>query len=353
LEGVFGMRQSRKIDHIRWAVDLPEGPRASGLEDIRLVHNALTELSSHEVNTEVEVFKRSLKMPLIINAMTGGNPQVLEINRSLARAARSAGIGMAVGSQTGALLDPDLTDTFMVVREENPDGLIIANTGAGVVPREALRAVDMIRADALQVHLNSAQELAMSEGDLDFRGRYANIRELIIICPVPVIVKEVGFGISREVAQKLAGIGVQWIDVGGAGGTNFVAIEHRRAQPTAVPEDWGIHTAASLAEVIAACPQLQTVTSGGIRSPLDAVKALALGSTLVGIAGLWMKTLRQRSYEDLVQELENFQRDFTRLMLLLGARNITELRRSPLVITGFTGEWLRERGVDTGRWAQR
>lgn len=347
------MRQSRKLDHIRWALELCDGPRASGFADVRLVHNALPDLDSQEINTEVEVFGCRLKMPLLINAMTGGNRQVLEINRSLARAARAAGVGMAVGSQTGALLQPDLADTYRVTREENPNGLIIANVGASVDVALALQAVEMIKANALQLHLNVAQELAMSEGDVQFRRAYENIREIVRVSPVPVIVKEVGFGISKEVALKLRGVGTRWIDVGGAGGTNFVVIEHRRAKQTPIPEGWGIHTAASLAEVFSACPDLGIVACGGIRSSLDVVKSLAMGASLVGIAGLCLKTLLQKSYCDLTELLDGFQFDLSRIMLLLGAGSIDDLRKVPLVITGYTGEWLRERGVDTRQWAQR
>ena len=347
------MRQSRKLEHIKYALELADGPLPTGLSDIRLVHNAIPELNLEDVELHVQVFERSLEAPLLINAITGGNPGVLEINRLLARAACAAGVGMAVGSQTGALLDPELAGSFAVVRQENPAGLVIANVGAMVSPALALQAVEMVEANALQVHLNVAQELAMAEGDREFRGALENIAKLVETSPVPVIVKEVGFGVSGEAAKVLQGLGVTWIDIGGAGGTNFVSIEHRRKTVSPVPEDWGIPSAASLAEVTAMCPGCNIIASGGLRTPQDAVKSLAIGASLVGIAGLWLKILLQQSYTGLVAELDSFKAGLRCLMLLLGARTVPELRRVPLVIAGSTGEWLRQRGVETGQWSRR
>jgi isopentenyl-diphosphate Delta-isomerase len=347
------MREIRKVEHIHCAINLPDGPLNPGFNDIRLVHNALPELSLAQVDTRVTVFDCCLELPVLVNAITGGNQQVLDINRTLAKAAYSEGFGIAVGSQTGALIDSDLEETFSVVRRENPTGLVIANVGAGVDAKQALRAIEMVEANALQVHLNVPQELAMLEGDRDFRNLMDNIGDILVLSPVPVIVKEVGFGLSLEAAGTLQKLGVSWVDVGGAGGTNFVAIEHKRGQESTVPVDWGIPTAISLAEVLYACPGLQVIASGGVRSPLDTVKALALGASLTGIAGMWLKFVMEKPFEDLIGELSSFKQNLKYLFLLLGAHNVAELSKTPLVITGSTGEWLRERGVDTKSWAQR
>ncbi|HZW82296.1 MAG TPA: type 2 isopentenyl-diphosphate Delta-isomerase [Candidatus Deferrimicrobium sp.] len=347
------MREIRKVEHIHCAINLPDGPLNPGFNDIRLVHNALPELSLAQVDTRVTVFDTRLELPVLVNAITGGNQQVLDINRALAKAAYLEGFGIAVGSQTGALIDSDLEETFSVVRRENPTGLVIANVGAGVDAKQALRAIKMVEANALQVHLNVPQELAMLEGDRDFRNLVDNVGDILEMSPVPVIVKEVGFGLSLEAARTLQRLGVSWVDVGGAGGTNFVAIEHKRGQESPVPVDWGIPTAISLAEVIYACPGLQVIASGGIRSPLDTVKALALGASLAGIAGMWLKSLMEKPFEDLIGELRSFKQNLKYLFLLLGAQNVAELSKTPLVIAGPTGEWLRERGVDTKSWAQK
>lgn len=347
------MRESRKLEHIRWALSLPDGPVDAGFKDVKIVHNSLPGLNRGEVQTAVKAFGCELAAPVLINALTGGNPEVREINQLLARAACKTGFGIAVGSQTGAVLAPELIDTFAVVRRENPNGLVIANVGANVSPSLALQAVEMLQANALQVHINVPQELAMFEGDRDFRGMAENIRNISSLCPVPVIVKEVGFGLSREAARTIERCGVGWVDVGGAGGTNFVAIEHRRAKASVVPEDWGIPTIASLLEVLSLHSPLQVIASGGIRSALDSVKVLALGASLVGIAGIWLKTLLEQSFEELLSVMTCFQKDLRDLMLLVGAKNIADLPTIPLVITGFTREWLQERGVDTRLWAQR
>ncbi|HEX3016101.1 MAG TPA: type 2 isopentenyl-diphosphate Delta-isomerase [Desulfobacteria bacterium] len=347
------MRQTRKLDHIRGALSLPDGPLTTGFADISLIHNALPETDLAEIDTGRSVFGCQLEIPVLVNAITGGNPQVTEINRALARAAKAAGFGVAVGSQTGALLEPELAATFEVVRSENPTGLVIANVGASIKPEQALQAIEMVQANALQVHLNVAQELAMPEGDRNFRGMAENIRQLVKLSPVPVIVKEVGFGLSKEVAVRLCDLGVQWVDIGGAGGTNFVAIEHLRGGKSTVPEDWGIPTAVSLLEVLAGCPQLSVIASGGIRSAPDAVKALVIGADLVGIAGLWLRTLLSESYGELEERLTKLKQEIRTIMLLLGTKRIAELRYQPLVISGKTREWVNERGVDSTKWAKR
>ncbi|HWJ02205.1 MAG TPA: type 2 isopentenyl-diphosphate Delta-isomerase [Verrucomicrobiae bacterium] len=347
------MRESRKLDHIRWALDLPDGPAPSGLDDIKLVHNALPGINRDEISIATEAFGCRLAAPILINAITGGNLQVLEVNRMLARAARETGLGIAVGSQTGAILVPELAETFSVVRRENPRGLVIANVGAGVDPKAALTAVEMIEANALQVHLNVPQELAMGEGDRNFSGIAENIARLVEVMPVPVVVKEVGFGIAKETALQLQRMGVTWLDIGGAGGTNFISIEHRRGQQTVVPEDWGISTACSLGEVAASCPGLRIIASGGIRTPLETIKCLCVGASLVGIAGLWLKILLQQSYEDLLINVSKFGEDIKTVMLMLGVKGLIELPHIPAVFSGATREWLTERGVDTRLWAQR
>ncbi|MDA8442309.1 MAG: type 2 isopentenyl-diphosphate Delta-isomerase [Peptococcaceae bacterium] len=347
------MRETRKLEHINQAIAMPDGPLNPGFGDVRLVHNSLPELSLAEIDPGVELLGCRLQAPILINALTGGNVDTRTINQCLARVARHAGFGIAVGSQTAAVLDPGLIETYAVVRRENPGGLVIANVSGTADINAALHAIDMVEANALQIHLNAPQELAMVEGDRHFKGIITTIQSLVKVSPVPVIVKEVGFGISQEVAKRLRDVGVTWLDVGGAGGTNFIAIEHGRGRQTALPEDWGIPTVASLAEVLSTVPGLQVIASGGVRSSLDCIKALALGSVAVGIAGSWLKTLLVKSYDELLTELDLFKQGLIELMLLTGAKTIADLTRLNLVITGDSKAWLQERGVDTKRWAQR
>ncbi|NLB18278.1 MAG: type 2 isopentenyl-diphosphate Delta-isomerase, partial [Syntrophomonadaceae bacterium] len=223
------MRSQRKKEHLTIARQLGNKYNSCGFDDIALVPNALPELNLEEVDTAISFLGKNLSMPLIINAITGGVDEALTINGSLARLAAQHGLGMAVGSQTIALDDKELSKGFKIVRKENRDGLILANVAANTKPRVALQAVDMIEADGLQIHLNIPQELAMKEGDRDFRGLLDNMAELARIAPVPIIAKEVGFGLSRETCQRLYGAGVRIFDVGGRGGTNFIAIEQARS----------------------------------------------------------------------------------------------------------------------------
>lgn len=352
-------RESRKLEHIKTALKLADGPGTSGFEDLHLIHNCLPELAPAEISLETELAGLKLSSPLVINAMTGGSPEVEQINAALARAARRLGLAMAVGSQRAALDAARLEDTFSVVRHENPDGIIFANVGADTSPEKADQAVAMIGAQALQVHLNSAQELTMVEGDRDFRGWAENVKAICKSVRVPVIAKEVGFGVARSQAIRLAETGVRAIDVGGKGGTNFVAIEslRKRAQVSWTLVNWGIPTAITLAETLDALKTVpeppDVMASGGIRSPLCAAKALAVGARSVGIAGLILQILAEEGEEALAAELRRWHSELRTILALVGARDLAALRLSPVVFTGFTREWLDERGVDTVSWTRR
>ena len=349
------MRQIRKLEHIKYALAEPKDTVRSGLEDVRLVHQAVVELGIDDIDPGYRFQGKKMSAPLVINAITGGNREVTDINRQLARAAQKAGIALAVGSQAAALEDPTLSDTFAVVRQENPDGVMIANVGCLTPPEMAARAVEMIEADALQVHLNIPQELAMREGERDFKGALENLGRIIKHIPVPVIAKEVGFGISRETARRLFEAGVEWIDIGGRGGTNFVTIERLRGSDEFGPEmeDWGITTAVSLVETLSTGLPLRCIATGGIRNPLEAVKCIGLGADLVGVAGHFLRLLVKGSEYILEQELQRFINGFRSVMLMTDSRDLQQLEASPLVITGKTREWLEQRGIDTCRYARR
>lgn len=337
----------RKIDHLQLAKSLSDGPLTTGFEDIFLVHRAASSLSLKEINTSFCFGRKRLEVPLLINAITGGPELSLTINGSLARVAKELGIGMAVGSQRLALGNPMLESSYTIARKENPHGLIFANLGALCSPDEALRAVEMLEADGLQLHLNLAQELAMAEGDRDFGGLLDRIASVAQKVQVPVIVKEVGFGLSAETARELWERGIKYLDVGGQGGTNFATIERYRQGLTApsVFERWGIPTAVSIAEVTSQGLPITVISSGGIRSALEAVKSLSLGADLVGIAGPTVKLLMDHSEEELLAYFRQFVYDFRSLMLLTGSANLEELSKLPIIITGKTKDWLEQRGI--------
>ncbi|MGI9952874.1 type 2 isopentenyl-diphosphate Delta-isomerase [Moorellaceae bacterium AZ2] len=346
-------RFQRKLDHLRLYQE-GWGEQSNGFDDVHLVHRALPELDLKEIDLSCRWLGKTLAAPFIINAMTGGTPASLVINRSLARAAARTGIAMAVGSQHIALEAPEVRETFTIVRQENPAGVVLANVSAGASPDEAAEAVEMIAADGLQVHLNVLQELLMPEGERAFRHYRERIRAMVAGVQVPVIVKEVGNGLSREVALALYGCGVRRLDVGGGGGTNFAAIESRRAGiDNNAYFKWGLPTALSLVEVAASGLPLEVVASGGLESPVEAAKALALGASLVGVAGYFLKVCVEEGEEGLVAEIERWKKELRNICLLCGARNIKELKRKPVIITGRTYQWLLNRGIDPASFARR
>lgn len=290
----------------------------------------------------------------MVNALTGGTEQSHRINQDLAIMAEKYGLAMAVGSQAIAVNDRSLRNTFSVVRHLNPEGVVIANVGAATPVNQVLEAVDMIDADAIQLHFNVPQELAMQEGDRSFKGITENIREIVAACPVPVIAKEVGFGFSRESVQLLYNTGVRMFDNSGKGGTNFIRIEDQR-QGCFKEElnDWGIPTAISLAEIIALRYPLTVIASGGIRTALDAAKALALGADMVGLAGPLLKILLEQGADALNQVVEGFLFRLKSVFLMTGSRDVAAIRQHPLLILNQTAEWLRTRGIDPTVWARR
>ncbi|MDR3591452.1 MAG: type 2 isopentenyl-diphosphate Delta-isomerase [Negativicutes bacterium] len=350
------MRQSRKSDHLQCSATLADGPEQTGFADFRLVHNCLPDLAWEEIELGTVVAGIPLTHPLIINAVTGGAPDVASMNAQLAELARSTGAAMAVGSQFSALEDPAVHDTYTIVRRHNPGGTLWANLGAHATPDDARRAVAMIGASAIQIHLNVAQELIMAEGDRDFRGYLANIAAIANASEVPVIVKEVGCGIAREQAAALIDAGVSAIDVGGAGGTNFLGIEAARSGVELRQEllGWGIPTAISAVEVVSVLkPGVDLIVSGGIRSPLEAVIALALGGRAVAVAGPLVKLLLRQGPEEAESWVADFLGGIKRFMLLVGAKRPADLNRVPLVITGASCDWLLARSIDITKYANR
>lgn len=331
-----------------------DGPCTSGLEDIHLINDSVPELDLADISTRVAFLGKNLSSPIIINALTGGTEEARSINLELAKLARKYDLAMAVGSQMIAIENSALKDTFNVVREANPDGVIVANLSAMAGLREAREAVNMVAADAIQLHFNVPQELAMSEGERCFKGILDNVARIVDTVPVPVIAKEVGFGFSREAVTKLFGAGVRIFDIAGKGGTNFVVIEdQRQGRFQGELDEWGISTASSLAEILALELPVTSIASGGIRQAGDAVKALAMGADLVGIAAPFLKALVSGGPELLQKQFENLFYRLKAIFLLTGSKNCQELRTRPVVITGKTAAWLRARGIDPHRWSSR
>lgn len=337
-------RIQRKLEHLKIAGQYRVTASDSWLGDIALIPNSVPELDLDDVDLTIEIAGKTLKAPLLIEAMTGGHPETRDINRRLALLARDCGLGMAVGSQQAAINDHELKDTYKVARDVNPEGLILANVSAMSPPETVARAVEMIGADGVQVHFNLAQELTMAEGDRCFRRLKENLLDIQAASKVPVIAKGVGFGFSREDALFFKKCGVSMVDVGGKGGTNFIKIENQRGDICySGLEEWGIPTAVSLLECLSV-PGLAVIASGGVRSALDIGRCLALGARAAGMALPFLK-LVGLSDEEMVKATGRLLYELKCVFLLCGAKDISEMSAKPVIITGRTREWLMERGL--------
>ena len=326
--------------------------KTTGFEDIELIHNVLPEIDKNDIDLSTSVFGKKLDSPLFITAITGGHPAAKEVNKQLAIAAENNGIALGVGSQRAACEHPELADTYTVVRENAPDCLLVGNIGAPQL-NLAQKAVDILDADILAIHLNPLQESIQPEGDLDARGYTELINEITDAVDIPVLAKETGCGISAESAKTLVETGVDFIDIEGAGGTSWAAVETYRAEDRYLGEifwDWGIPTAISTVEVTNAV-NVPVISSGGIRTGLEAAKAIALGADAVGMALPFLKNCA--SQEALNTFINRFNDSLRIAMFLVGANNIEELKQSNLVIRGKTREWLNERGINTKIYSRR
>ena len=329
------LRKIRKDEHIKYFLQ-SEQKYDNGFSDVIVQNNSLPELDFDDLDTSCEFMNKTIDFPMIINAMTGGTDYTLQINESLSRLASRFNIPIAVGSQTIALEHPESAEAFKVVRRMNPEGVVIANISAGSDVHKAVEACEIIHADALQLHLNAAQELSMKEGDRCFKGILSNIGTISSRINLPVIAKEVGFGMSIETARRLKNEGIRHIDISGFGGTNFTEIEsmRNRDKDMSFLYAWGIPTALSLIECRKLGWDLHITCTGGITKSEEIVKALCLGANLVGISGALLRELMVNGYEAAEAYIEQLIYETKVLMLLLGAGKIDELYRAQYLLKG-------------------
>ena len=330
----------RKLQQLRLSLEASvQSSRSAGFERWSFTHLALPELDLDAIDTGTRFLGHPLRAPFLLSCMTGGTILAGETNRRLARAAQTLGLAFGVGSQRAGITHPDLRASYQV-RDVAPDILLFANLGAvqlnyGMGRQACLEAVEMIGADALVLHLNPLQEALQPEGDHNFSGLLAKIAVLCKELPVPVIVKEVGCGISAAVARRLVEAGVSAIDVAGQGGTSFARVEAlRRQRPEAVEEalafaDWGIPTVESLRQVRAATSGMPLIASGGLRTGLDAAKAIALGADLAGFAHAALAAAVE-SEEAALRVLQGFTWQLRVAMFCAGASDLRALKACPL-----------------------
>jgi isopentenyl-diphosphate delta-isomerase len=330
----------RKKEHLDIALnhDVAFKQVSTGLDEYQFVHQALPEIDLADVDTATTLFGRRLAAPLVVSSMVGGTAEAGRINRNLASAAQALGLAMGVGSQRCSIEDPKWAPTYQV-RDVAPDVLLFANLGAiqlnyGYGLAECRRAVEMIDADALVLHLNPLQEALQPEGNTGFGGLLSRIAEVCRSLPVPVIVKEVGCGISEETTCRLAEAGVAGIDVAGAGGTSFSEVERFRSRTetaraaAAAFADWGIPTAESLRMARRGAPELTIIASGGIRTGVEVAKSIALGAHAAGMGTPLLKAANV-SHDEAVLVLDRVITELRTAMFCIGTATVAELRDSP------------------------
>jgi isopentenyl-diphosphate delta-isomerase len=357
----------RKADHLE--VCLKENVQSqrvtTGFEDIHLIHKAIPEIERKKIDISTTVFGYKFSAPIFVGAMTGGTEKATKINAAIAEAIEELHLGMGVGSQRIAIDNPKVENSFGVVREKAPTAFILANIGApqlidkyGV--KEAKKAVKMVKANALAIHLNALQEAVQPEGDTDYSNLLQEICNVSQELDVPVIVKETGAGIAAEEAALLEEAGVAGIDVAGVGGTSWAAVEHYRAMARQdrlsqrlgkTFWDWGIPTASSLIETVKSV-NLPVIASGGIRNGIDITKVLALGASLASATHPFLKPATTNS-EDVKKALSYLVAEVKNAMFLVGAKSIQNLKKVPVVLTGETAEWLKVRGFQPEVYARK
>ena len=357
----------RKAEHIRISLNqhVQTKRTTTGFEDVHFIHRALPEIDKQKIDLSTKIFNHRLAAPIIVGAITGGTPEATKINAAIAEAVEELGLGMGVGSQRAAIEDEKLEKTFAIARKKAPNAFLIANIGGvqlaqGYGLKEVKKAIEMIDADAIAIHLNPLQEAIQPEGQTNFKGILAKISEIAEEIDKPVIAKETGAGIAAEEAKKLETAGVKGIDISGAGGTSFAAVEYYRAKGLGndvqrrlgyVFWDWGIPTAVSVAEV-SQTVSIPVIASGGIRNGLDVAKALALGGSLTSLSQPVLRAAF-KGVKETVRVLSLLIDELRNGMFLVGTDSVKALRETPIVITGKTAEWLKARGFNVEGYARR
>ncbi len=339
------MRRNRKDEHLQY-FSQANHPGSPLFDQVFLETQSFPELSFSELDPSAVFMGKKIGLPLMINAMTGGTEKGKKINASLARLARDFHLPLQLGSMRLALEEPESIESFRLARDLlGPEPVLLANLGSEAREEEAQKAMDLIEADGIGIHINPAQELSMAEGDRDFRGTKARVEALCRAFPGRIIVKEVGFGFSIKDSQFLSSLPLDYIDVSGAGGTNFMEIEDLRRMKTLREEsypkdsleefyDWGIPTALSILNVKKTCPGKKIIAGGGIRKASDLLKAIALGADYGAVAGALLKVILTQGEEGGRRYLEDFRRHFLIGMALLGAKDTKSLKKVPYRLMG-------------------
>ncbi|WP_265459751.1 type 2 isopentenyl-diphosphate Delta-isomerase [Enterococcus sp. HY326] len=347
---------NRKDEHVSLAKAFHK-EHTNDFDAVRFLHHSLQGADVDQVNLATTVGPFALTCPFYINAMTGGSEKTGKINHDLGLIAKETGLMIASGSVSAAIKDETLWPTFTSLRESNPEGIVLANVGADADLEKAKKAVAGLKADGLQIHLNLPQELVMPEGDRHFEQWSASLQEIVHNLDVPVIVKEVGFGMSRETIAQLLELGVKNIDVAGQGGTSFTQIENARRpkRELAYLNNWGQSTVISLLEAneVVFPPDATLLASGGVRNAYDIFKALALGAQAVGISATILNSLLKDGVDKTIELLTSWQEELRLLFSLVGAKSLQELQQKQVILSGHPKEWAEARNIDLKKYSMR
>ncbi|WP_129044962.1 type 2 isopentenyl-diphosphate Delta-isomerase [Companilactobacillus metriopterae] len=338
----------RKVEHLFLAEKFYDDNSMADFDSVRLLHNALPELSMEDIDLSTNFLGFNSSLPIYFNAITGGSKQSERFNGELAEIAKEFNIPVSSGSMGVYFRIPDTAPTFRILREKNPAGFVIANISGKYNLEQAKQAVDLVDANALQIHINTLQELAMPEGDREFYW-LDNISKIVNNIGLPVIVKEVGFGMTSNDMERLINIGVKNIDISGFGGTNFAEIESARNHEFDLTylDNFALSTVESLLESSKiAESSVNILASGGIKAPLDVIKSLRLGASAVGISGLALHHLQKYSLEETKLFFEHFCQELEILMAAFGAKNILEIKKAPIVFDESLVSYMKQRNIN-------
>lgn len=338
--------EQRKKDHIKICLEENVETPTNGFEDVFLINNSLPEIDYDDIDTSTEFFGKKLSMPLMIDAITGGTEEAKKINKDLAGVAEKKEIIFALGSQRAMIEKPELKDTFYV-RDVAPNVLLLGNLGVYQLKKFSIekikKALKDVGADAIAIHINPAQEAFQKEGDTDFSNLLSKLSEVCDELEYPVIGKEVGLGISKEIAEQLKEAGVKAIDVGGFGGTNWLVVDALRSGRDFTEfNNWGIPTSVSILESKVGLPVIAT---GGIRSGVDIAKAIVLGADVCGMALPFLRILKKEGKTGVEKFIDNIQKELKIAMFLTGSKNIEELKKARYVLTGKVKDWTEQRNL--------
>jgi len=328
---------NRKDEHIKYALKYKSNHNS--FDDMELIHQSIPKYNIEEIDLSTNFAGYRFEYPFFINAMTGGSEKGKEINRKLAKVAEECGILFVTGSYSAALKNSD-DNSFKIVKEENKKLLLGTNIGADKDYTAGLKAIEDLKPLFLQIHVNVMQELIMPEGSRNFSKWEDNIKEFVKKIKIPLILKEVGFGMSEETIRKGIELGVKTFDISGRGGTNFAYIENERRNNTlSYLNEWGQTTVTSLLSAGKYINDVEIIASGGVRNPLDIIKSLVLGAKGVGISGTVLRLAEKNTVEEMIEIVNSWKEECKMIICALNAQNLEELKKVKYILYGKVKEF--------------